>query len=216
MVATVPCWMVLLDWFRPGGPRPTGQVVAGLLLGLGGIALLAGPDALLGGGRPDPLGVFALIAGSLSWATGSIYSRHTRSPAPPLLATGMQMLCGGVALLVAGTVGGEWSAVDLARVSTRSVLSLVYLILIGAIVGYTAYIWLLRVTTPAKAATYAYVNPVVAVFLGWIFADEPVTPRMIVAACVIIAGVALITVARRPRLWTGPSPATSGVPVDAE
>jgi len=213
MVATVPCWMVLLDWLRPGGIRPTGQIVAGLLLGLGGIAMLVGPDSLLGGGRLNPLGALALIGGSLSWAAGSIYSRQAAAPARPFVATGMQMLCGGCALLVAGTVVGEWSAADLSAVSGRSLLALVYLIVVGAIVGYTAYIWLLRVTTPARASTYAYVNPVVAVLLGWLFAGEPISARMVVAAGIIIGGVALITIARRPRVLIGPSPAASGVPV---
>jgi drug/metabolite transporter (DMT)-like permease len=211
VVATVPCWMVLLDWLRPDGSRPSGQIIAGLLLGLGGIALLVGPDSLLGGGRLNPLGALALVGGSLSWATGSIYSRQARAPAPPLVATGMQMLCGGLALLAVGTLAGEWSRIELTGVSIRSLLALLYLILIGAIVGYTAYIWLLRVTTPARASTYAYVNPVVAVLLGWLFAGEVISARMVVAACIIIAGVALITIARRPRVMTGPSPATSGI-----
>jgi drug/metabolite transporter (DMT)-like permease len=184
---------VLLDWLRPRGTRPTGRTVAGLLLGLAGVALLIGPDSLLGGGRIDPAGALVLFAGSLSWSTGSIYSRHAPAPRAPLLFTGMQMLCGGSVLTVAGLLAGETARVDFAAVSLKSWLAFVYLILFGAILGYSAYIWLMRVTTPAKATTYAYVNPVVAVLLGWLFAGESLTARMLVAAAVIIGGVALIS-----------------------
>lgn len=193
MVAITPCLIVLLDWLRPRGTRPTGQTVAGLVLGLAGVALLIGPDSLLGGGRIDPLGAAVLFAGSLSWSSGSIYARHAPAPRAPLLFTGMQMLCGGTVLTLAGLLAGEAGRVDLAGISLKSFLSFAYLIVFGAIVGYTAYIWLMRVTTPARATTYAYVNPVVAVLLGWMFAGESLTGRMLVAAAVIIAGVALIS-----------------------
>jgi drug/metabolite transporter (DMT)-like permease len=196
MVAITPCIIVLIDWLRPEGVRPAGKVVAGLALGLGGVAMLIGPDSLLGGGRIDPAGALVLLVGSLCWSTGSIYSRHAPSPSAPLLFTGMQMVCGGGVLTVAGLLAGEAPQIDLAGVSMKSVLAFVYLILFGAIVGYSAYIWLMRVTTPARAATYAYVNPVVAVLLGWLFAGESLTGRMLAAAVVIIGGVALITISR--------------------
>ena len=197
MVASVPCWMVLLDWLRPGGSRPTGQVVAGLLLGLAGLVWLIGPDEMIGGGRVDPLAAGALILSSFSWAAGSIYLRHAEPPSSPALATAMQMLAGGVALTVLSVGFGEPWRFDPAAVSPRSLLALLYLIVFGSIVGFSAYTWLLRVSTPARVSTHAYVNPVVAVLLGWGLAGEAVTLRMAIAAIVILTSVVLITRATR-------------------
>ncbi|MCI0436969.1 MAG: EamA family transporter [Gemmatimonadetes bacterium] len=210
LVTITPCWMVLLDWLRPGGTRPTAPIVVGLVLGLAGVGLLIGPESLMGGERVDLIGAGVLLIGSISWASGSIYSRHANTPARPLLATGMQMLCGGSILLAAGLLAGEATRIDLAAVSARSLLALAYLIVFGAIIGYSAYVWLLRASTPARVSTYAYVNPVIAVFLGWVLADEPLTPRMLVAALVIIVGVALITLSRQPAA-PGPSPSTGSI-----
>ncbi len=205
LVTITPCWMVLLDWLRPQGTRPTGPIVLGLLLGLGGVALLIGPEQLMGGGRVDLVGAGVLILGSLSWATGSIYSRHAEVPARPLLATGMQMLCGGTILLVAGQLTGEAARLDAGAISAKSILAFAYLVVFGAIVGYSAYVWLLRASTPARVSTYAYVNPVVAVLLGWALGGESITPRMLTAALIIIGGVALITLSRQPGPGPGPS-----------
>lgn len=199
LVGTVPCFMALIEWLRPGGVRPTAHVVAGLMLGLVGLFWLVGPDTLMGGGRVDFVGAAVVVLGSFSWAAGSIYSRHVPTPSSPFLATAMQMLAGGAAMLVVSTVLGEPWAFHLEAVSLRSALGLVYLIVLGSIVAFSAYIWLLRVSTPARVSTYAYVNPVVAVLLGWALAGEALTPRMVVAATVIVAGVALITVAPRKR-----------------
>jgi drug/metabolite transporter (DMT)-like permease len=192
MVAVTPCWFVLLDWLWHDAPRPGRRTVTGLVLGFGGIALLVGPSAVTGGGTIHPLGALVLLIGSLAWASGSIYSRRAPSPGG-LLFTGMQMLCGGALLLLAGTVTGEFSSLAIAAVSMRSLLALIYLIVFGAIIGYTAYMWLLRAVSPASVSTYAYVNPVVAVVLGWVLAGEALGLRMAIAALVIIAGVALIT-----------------------
>lgn len=196
IVATVPLWMVILDWLSPGGRAPRRMVWAGIAVGLAGVAILFGaPDD----GEMYTAGWVVLVGASISWAVGSIYSRSAALPAP-LLATGMQMLAGGALLLVAGVVTGELRGLDPTAFSTRSVLSLLYLIVFGALIGYSAYVWLLRVTTPAVASTYAYVNPVVAVFLGWMLAGEALTPRIMVASGVIVGAVALITRAgRRPR-----------------
>ena len=192
LVATVPCWMVLLDWLRPGGLKPTVGVVAGLVLGLAGLGLLVGPEALLGGGRVDHLGALVLVVGSLSWAFGSIYSRGRAFP-DPRTATALQMLAGGVGLLIAGSLAGDWSALAAETPTLKSLLALGYLIVFGSIVAFSAYVWLLRVASPARVSTYAYVNPLVAVLLGWAFANEALTMRMLIAAAVIIAGVVLIT-----------------------
>ena len=196
LVATVPLWMVLVDWLRPGGRRPALGVAAGLLLGMVGLALLVGLDDLRGGGGVDLLGALVLTLGSMSWAIGSIAAKHIELPSDPLAATGLEMLCGGVLLLVLAALTGQFGAFHASAVSVRSLVSLGYLITFGSLVGFTAYIWLLGVVAPAKVATYAYVNPVVAVLLGWAFASEPLTARMLVAAAVIIAAVALITVAQ--------------------
>jgi drug/metabolite transporter (DMT)-like permease len=198
LVGTVPCFMVLVDWLRPGGIRPGWRVSGGLALGMLGLVWLVGPDSVMGGGRADLLGAAALVLASLSWAVGSIYSRHAAVPSSPFVFTAMQMLAGGVALVVLGVALGEPARFDAAALSLRSVLGLVYLIVLGSIVAFSAYVWLLRVSTPARVSTYAYVNPVVAVFLGWLLADEALTPRMAIAAAVIVSGVALITLAPKP------------------
>jgi drug/metabolite transporter (DMT)-like permease len=195
VVAIVPCWMVLIEWLRPGGTRPTRAVVAGLALGTTGLVILIGPDAF-GGGRVHPGGALVLVLGSFSWAAGSIYSRRAALPSSPMLATAMQMLAGGAGLAALGLATGEAGRLDLGGVSAASALGLLYLIIFGSLVGYTCYIWLLQVSTPARVSTYAYVNPVVAVLLGWLFANEALTPRMMLAAAVIVSGVAIITLAR--------------------
>lgn len=199
LVATVPLWMVLLEWLRRGGVRPDGRTITGVALGLAGLALLVGPNAFLGGGRVDLLGAGVLVLASLSWAVGSLYARRAPLPGSPLLATAMEMLAGGALLVVLGLATGEAGVVDPAAVSLRSWLALLYLIVFGSLVGFTAYIWLLGVSTPARVSTYAYVNPVVAVLLGWALASEPLTPRMVVAAAIIVCAVAAITTGQATR-----------------
>lgn len=196
LVATVPLWMVLLDWLHGSGPRPTVRVLTGLAIGFGGAVLLVGPDVFGDARLASPVHMMAALGGSLSWAFGSIYARRAPQPASPLIATATQMMFGGAFLLAFGLGVGEGAQVNPGGFSTKSVLALGYLIAFGAIVGYSAYVWLLRVATAAQVSTYAYVNPVVAVFLGWFFASEPLTPRVIVAAAVIVVGVAVITTER--------------------
>jgi drug/metabolite transporter (DMT)-like permease len=195
LVGTVPCFMALIDWLRPGGVRPSGYVVSGLLLGMVGLVWLVGPDSLMGGGRADLIGATVVVIGSFSWALGSIYSRHAGAPSSPFLSTAMQMLAGGAALLLLSVMLGEPWSFDVHAVALRSMLGFLYLIVFGSIVAFSAYIWLLRVSTPARVSTYAYVNPVVAVVLGWALAGEALTVRVAVAAAIIISGVALITLA---------------------
>lgn len=198
LVATVPLWMVLLDGAGRGWRRPPTQVLLGVGFGLTGVALLVGPGHFAGSDGIDPIGAAALLVGSAFWASGSLYSRRATLPESRLLGTAMQMIGGGCCLLVLGTLLGEWSQLDLAHASARSLLALGYLVVFGSLVGFTAYIWLLRVSTPALVSTYAYVNPVVAVLLGWAFAGEPITARTLLAAAVIVAAVMLITT-HRPR-----------------
>jgi drug/metabolite transporter (DMT)-like permease len=196
LVATVPLWMVLLDWLFMRGGRPAGKVFLGLILGLIGIVLLIGPTDLLGEHRVDLIGVAMLLLAALSWAIGSLYARRAPLPDAPLLGTSLEMIAGGVLLLLASAVKGEWVQVDLASVSLRSWLALAYLTLLGSIVAFTAYTWLLRVSTPARVATYAYVNPVVAVVLGWAVVGEVLTGQMLLAAVVIVLAVVVITTGR--------------------
>jgi drug/metabolite transporter (DMT)-like permease len=199
IVTIVPVWMVLLDWIRPGGRRPTGPVVAGLVLGFAGVALLIGPVELGGGGRMQYLGAMVVVFGTISWATGSVLGARFPHPAAPRMAAALQMMMGGLLLLLLGSVVGEWGRLDLAGVSAKSLAALVYLMLFGSIIAFAAYVYLLKVSTPARVGSYAYVNPVVAVFLGWALADEPVTARTLLAAAIIITGVVLIVSRRPPR-----------------
>lgn len=193
MIAVVPLWMVLMDWARPGGARPKGGVFLGIALGLGGIILLVGPAAL-GLGQPlNYVGVAIMLLASLSWSLGSIYSRHAAIPDNPLMLTAMEMLCGGIFLMGMALPLGEYNGFQLSQVSALSWAAMLYLILFGSFLGFTAYVFLLQVSTPAKVSTYAYVNPVVAVFLGWALNGEQITPLTLLASAIIVAGVAIIT-----------------------
>lgn len=193
LVAMTPIWMALIEWLRPRGIRPAPMATLGLVLGMGGVVLLIGPANLLGQGDINPVWAGMVMLGSFCWASGSIYSRSADLPASPLLGTAIEMLAGSVLLLILSISTGELSGFDPSAISTVSVLALLYLIVFGSLIGFTAYIWLLQVTTSSKASTYAYVNPVVAVLLGWGLAGEALTPRMMIAATVIVGAVALIT-----------------------
>lgn len=195
LVSTEPLWIVLLVWRRDHG-RPAGRVLGGLLLGLIGLVLLVRPGSATGG--IDPLGVVAVLVASVSWAWGSLYGQRAKLPSSPLLGTAMQMLGGGGLLLLASALTGEPARFHLAAVSMKSVLALGYLVVFGALIAFTAYVWLLRVAPPVLVSTYAYVNPLVAVFLGWALAGEPITRGTLIAAAVILAGVALISSAPKP------------------
>jgi len=194
IVAAVPLVTAAMDWMRKGGTRPTRLTIAGLVIGFGGVALLINPGAH-DAARVDPLGTIALLIAIVSWSFGSIYARGARIAASPLMAAGANMLMGSVGLAGAALLSGELGRLHPGAVSARSLVALLYLIGFGAVVGFTAYYWLLRNTTTVKATTYAYVNPVVAILLGWAIAGEPLTPRVLAAAGVILAGVATITTA---------------------
>ncbi|MDW7983978.1 MAG: EamA family transporter, partial [Acidobacteriota bacterium] len=178
LVATAPFWMVLLDWFRPNGVWPGRRVGLGLLLGLVGVSVLVGPTDFFGGRHVDPIGAGVLLAGSMVWAFGSIYARQADLPASTLLATAMEMIVGGALLWGTGLMTGEWRHFDLSAISAKSLIGFAYLVVFGSWVGFSVYSWLLKSTTAARVATYAYVNPIVAVLLGWFVAGEPLTPRV--------------------------------------
>lgn len=209
LVATVPLWMVGIDWGWGTRSRPGPWVIAGIVWGLVGVALLVSTREIGAGTPQDLAGGLVVLGGSAAWAAGSIYSRHADLPSSPRMATAMQMLAGGVALLLAGALSGELQRLE--APTFRSALALAYLIVFGAVVGYTAYIWLLRVSTPARVSTYAYVNPVVALVLGWAVVDEPLTPRILLAGFVILTAVAVITIrSRKPLPAEAPEPTGVG------
>ena len=192
IVATVPLWIVLLE-----GERPTPRVVLGLVMGLAGIGLLVGPGEIAGAGRIDPVGAAVLVGGSLSWAIGSLRGRTAQLPASPQASTAAQMLTGGGLLLVLGLAAGELPRLLASEVSPRSLSAVAYLVVFGSLIGFSAYVWLMRVSTPARVATYAYVNPVVAVSLGVAFGGEPLTLRTLLASAIIV--LAVVAIVRAPR-----------------
>jgi len=195
IVSSVPIWMAVLEGVEKR-TRPRASVIAGLLLGVAGILLLVAPGRFAGNGHVDLFGAAALLAAALSWSFGSLYSRRAALPSSTLTATAMEMIAGGVLLWLSGLVLGEGARLDLSAVSLRSFLALGYLIVFGSLLGFSAYIWLLKVSTPARVSTYAYVNPIVAVLLGALVAGEVITPRVVLAALVIVGAVALIIAAR--------------------
>lgn len=207
LVATVPLWLVLLDRVR-GAARLRPLTRAGLALGLVGIVLLVRPWTTP---EVDRVGALVVLVASVLWALGSIRSRSAPAPSDGSVATGMQMLVGGLALLTLGTVTGEWARVDLASASWASVAAVAWLVVPGSIVALTAYNHALRTLPTSTVATYAYVNPVVAVALGWVLLGERHEPTTLLAGAVI--AVAVVIIVSRPRVR--PAAATSSVPASA-
>jgi drug/metabolite transporter (DMT)-like permease len=199
LVAVEPLFIVLLQATLPQERRrPSSRALVGVALGVAGVVLLVGP-VRLGGARVDLGGAAAVLFAAFAWALGSLLSRNFAPPASPLQATALQMLAGGVLLGGASGVAGEWTRFTPALVSGRSLAAVAYLVVFGSLVAFTAYVWLLRAASPALVSTYAFVNPVVAVFLGWLLADEEVGARTLVAAAVIVGAVVLITLGETRR-----------------
>lgn len=193
LITTVPLWMVLLEWFRNEHVRPTMQTVLGLVVGFSGVIFLVGPEQFAGDVGIDRLAAVIVILAALSWAAGSLYSRRAPLPRSPLQSTAMEMMTGGILMFAAALALQESVGFNILKVSATSWLAFLYLIIFGSLIGFTAYIWLLTKTTSARVSTYAYVNPVVAVLLGWALASEQLTLRTVVASVVIISAVVLIT-----------------------
>ncbi|HET8761790.1 MAG TPA: EamA family transporter [Gemmatimonadales bacterium] len=196
LAATTPLWTVLIERLRRSSESVRPIVYAGLILGLGGVILLMIP-----GGHEeavDLLGAGVILVAALVWGYAMVISRSLTLPDSGALSAAIQMLAGGTLLIIAGSLGGEWSRFAPHAASLRSLLGLGYLIVFGSLVAYSAFTWLLRVAPAGRVSTYAYVNPVVAVLLGWLLASEPFGPRELAASAVIIAGVALI-ISGRPR-----------------
>jgi drug/metabolite transporter (DMT)-like permease len=197
LIASIPLWVIVMR--RLAGERVSGRSVAAVLVGFVGVALLLKPGEQ--SGEATLLGLSACVFAAVMWAGGSFASPRVRLPADPLVSTGWQMLLGGLVCLAAGLAAGEAPDVDPAAFSARSVVALAYLIAFGSWVAFTAYAWLLQNAPISKVSTYAYVNPVVAIVLGWLVLDEVVTPVTLVGAAIIVVSVALvirIETARRP------------------
>ena len=201
LIAIVPLWIALFEWVGPARVRPSPRVLVGIALGLAGVALLVGPAAVLalgGAGAAGLLGAALILVATVSWASGSLWSRKAPRPKDLLLGAALQMVAGGVVLTVVGLAVGEAARVDIAGITAKSWLSWGFLVVFGSIVAYSAYVWLLQVVRAEMVATYAFVNPVVAVVLGVLFANEPFGLDTALVAALIVAAVALIVTAPRP------------------
>lgn len=209
LIGVGPLFIVLTEWAWPGGSRPTATTMAALLLGFVGVAWLAAPWENAAHGGVHPGGVAAILVGCVSWGIGSIYSRHAKHGADPFIASSLQMLGGGATLLLTAGLHGDFAAFNVATISPASWKAFLYLIGAGSLVGFSTFVWLMKHSTPARVATYAYVNPVVAVFLGWLLLHEPINPRTLVSATIIVAAVVIITVDKTRGLPTAGAPASS-------
>jgi drug/metabolite transporter (DMT)-like permease len=206
LVGVAPLWMVLIDMLHPSGRRPSRWAILGLVLGFVGISVLVGPSQVVGQRENvDFAGAVVLILASLSWAIGSLYSRQAPLPSSPLLWTAMEMLAGGAGLLLLGLLTGELKQLDLTTLSSRSLTGMAYLIVFGSWIGLTSYTWLFRVAPTPLVATYAYVNPVVAVLLGHFLASEPLTSKIVIAATIVVGSVALTTISQQASIRSKPN-----------
>ncbi len=190
LVAVEPVWIALLAPLVLGHRRAGARAILSLLAGIAGVAVLVIDPAGFDATSIDPAGALAVVLGSLSWAIGSLWTVRAALPESRPMATALQMLTGGLLLVLAGGAAGEWGGIRLDAISTRSALAFLYLVVFGSIIAFSAYAYLLRAARPAVAATYAFVNPVVAVLLGWLFAGESLTWRVAVASVLILAAVA--------------------------
>ncbi|HEX4299856.1 MAG TPA: EamA family transporter [Gammaproteobacteria bacterium] len=191
MVAAVPFWMVLLNALEHQA-RPRLSVLAGLVLGVAGLAILVFPAGGRAPDHVDPLGVAMLVGATFSWGVGSLYAHRAQLPASTFLGIAMEMIAGGILCWVVGLAIGEGTGLHPAAFTGKSLAAVTYLVFFGSLLGFSAYVWLLKVTTPARASTYAFVNPVIAVLLGWAFAGEALTWRVALAGATIVAAVCLI------------------------
>ena len=200
ILTTTPIWFALFDTVRPGGRCQQFNTLLGIVVGSTGVVLLVFGASSHGPDNTSLPGIFALIAACAFWAGGSLYNKYHTESISPWMATAAQMLCGGVANTLVALACGEWQSFHPAQVTPMALLALAYLIIFGAIVGFSAYIWLLGHCAPAKVSTYAYVNPVIATLLGWLILHEPQTPLIGLAALIILGGVFIVqwpTLAKR-------------------
>ena len=197
MIATSPFWLTLFEAMRSGGTKPTWQAILGLIIGFGGVFLLIGPAEITGAEEQfDTFGTILLLLAPFFWSLGSIYAKNADMPRSTLLGTGMEMLTGAIALFIVSVIKGELNGFSFGLISMRSWLGLLYLITFGSLIGFVSYGWLLHNAPISLVSTYAYVNPVVAVLLGNLLADEVLNGRILIAAAIIIGSVVLINGAR--------------------
>ena len=199
LVASVPLWMGVFAVLFHRSRRPRARGIAGIAIGFVGVGILVRPGGEIAGDAQMLGGAIGVLLAALCWAAGSLYASRSNLPADPIFSTGFEMVAGAAGLIVAGSATGEWARVDLSAVTARSALAWVYLALFGSIVAFSAYVWLLKHVSPAKVATYAYVNPAVAVALGATIGKEPIGPRTLVATAIIIGAVVMITSERASR-----------------
>jgi drug/metabolite transporter (DMT)-like permease len=190
LLTTTPLWMVLFNWLRPKGVRPPVLIWFGLLVGFGGMAALAFEGQKGDQKAIDLFGIVALLGASIAWALGSVMAKHAPRPDSPFLATALQMVCGGVMLMIVSGLNGELTHFDVSRVTLNSFLGFAYLLVVGSLLTMPVYTWLLHVAEPTLVSTYSFVNPVIAVILGWAFAGEELSDSTMIAGAVIIASVA--------------------------
>ncbi len=200
IIATVPMFLVIGEAIRPNGVKPNWQGIVGLLIGFVGIFILIGPSEFSGSNiKLNPLGVIALLSACLFWTFGSMYSKSADLPKSSLMNTGAQMLMGSISLFIVSLGSGELHGWNVAEVSMRSIYGVIYLILIGSLIGFASYGWLLQNAPISLISTYAYVNPIVAVLLGTLFANEVLEPRIWLATAIIIGSVIFIN-STRPKV----------------
>lgn len=192
LIATVPLWITLLGYLFFNKPKPNIKTILGLFLGLAGVLVLIGPDNLMGHGNMDVFSMLIIVAGTISWAFGSLYAARAKNAAAPIMSSAVQMITGGFLQVIVGFLLGEYTDLNFAAFSTKSILAFCYLVVFGSLIGFSSYSWLIRVAPPSRVATYAFVNPLVAVLLGWFFASEAVTMQMLMAGLLILPAVILI------------------------
>jgi drug/metabolite transporter (DMT)-like permease len=199
LIACVPLHIAVLDWLRPGGTRPAARALVGVVLGLVGMILLVAPDGP-SDGRGDAFGVGAVLVAGLAWAVGTLYARYTPRHAHAAMGAAQQMIAGGALLLLLSLLHGDVGPAALERVTFDGVVALVYLTVCGSLVAFSAYSWLVGVTTPSRISTVAFVNPVIAVLLGWLLLDETLSARALWGALLIVGAVAAMSL-KVPLLW---------------
>ena len=192
IITAVPLWFVLFDWLMLKGGAPTRPVIIGLILGFLGISLLTGPQLLSGVQTTDSLAVLLVIIATLSWSAGSLRSKMIRMPENLFMSSAVQMGVGGLMVSLIGLALGEGNSLTITQISSASFWAWMYLVVFGSLGAFSAYVWLLGNAPPKQISSYAFVNPVVAVFLGWWLADELVNARILVACIIMVSAVALI------------------------
>ncbi len=192
LLTTVPLWMVLFDWLWKGGARPSPLFFAGFALGLLGVFFLIDPQTLTHGFQADVLAILAVIGGAMCWSIGALQGKSCNMPENPVTSTAAQMTGGGLTLVLSGLIIGERMTFAAEMFTMRSMVAWGYLVVFGSFIAFSAFIWLMRNTTPARVTTYAYVNPVVAIYLGWALAGEEITSRILLASMLMITAVVIV------------------------